>query len=165
MISIIAAIGERNRVIGRDNDLPWSRRLKPDMNRFIELTMEHPVIMGRNTWDSIPEKFRPLAGRSNIVVTRQLTLQIPNVKIVHSVTAALAVAESMPGGENICVIGGQYIYQSSLAKAHRLHLTLVNEDAEGDTFFPDYSEFSKEIEHSVVPDFLPRLTFLTLERP
>jgi dihydrofolate reductase len=165
-ISVIAAIGERNRVIGRDNDLPWSgdKKLKQDMRRFTALTRGHPVIMGRRTWESIEEKYRPLPGRTNFVVTRSEGSVIPGAHVAYSVCGALQRAEHFPGNEEVFVIGGAEVYERGLRHAHRLYLTLVDEDAEGDTFFPEYPRFTREIERIVVPDSLPRLTFLTLER-
>lgn len=167
-INIIAAIGQRNQVIGRSdtNDLPWSTRLKPDMKRFVELTSGHPVIMGRNTWDSIPEKYRPLPGRENIVVSRRLRgKKIPGAWRADSFAAALDRAEELMTNHDVFVIGGAQLYAEALPLAHRLYLTLVDEDADGDRFFPEYSGFTKVIGHHIVPEFEPRLTFVTLERP
>jgi dihydrofolate reductase len=165
-ISIIVAIGERNRAIGMNGDLPWKDVMpmpNPDMRRFTRLTKGHPVIMGRRTWESIDPKFRPLPGRTNIVVTRDLTAQLEGAHVSHSVCAALQFAEHFPGSEEIFVIGGAQVYEKSLPHADRLYLTLIDTDVPGDTFFPDYSDFTKEVEHEVV-DFIPRLTFRTFER-
>lgn len=167
-INIIVALGERNRVIGRSdtNDLPWSTRLRPDMKRFVEITSGHPVIMGRNTWDSIPEKYRPLPDRENIVVSRKMNgKKIPGAWRAHSFAAALDRATELMTNEEVFVIGGAQLYAEALPLTHRLYLTLVDEDAEGDRFFPEYTEFSRVIGHHVVPEFEPRLTFMTLERP
>ncbi len=164
LISIIAALGERNRVIGRGNDLPWSAPLKPDMKRFRAITRGKPVVMGRKTWESLPEQFRPLPQRENLVITRDMHAEFPGAQACYSVCAGLERAEHFAEDE-IVVIGGGEIYAKALRKVTRLYLTLVDEDPIGDTYFPDYSEFTKVIEHEVVPDFSPRLTFLTLERP
>lgn len=165
-ISMIAALGERNRVIGKNNDLPWSRRLRPDMDRFVRITRGHPVIMGRKTWESIPSKFRPLTGRTNIILSRSNNLSVhsPGVYVTPSLGSAIEIAHLARGNDEVFIIGGGRIYRDGLLFAQRLYLTLVDEDAEGDTFFPDYAEFRKEIEREVVPDFTPRLTFITLER-
>ena len=163
-VSIIAAIGERNRVIGRKNDLPWSKRLKPDMNRFTQLTTGHPVIMGRKTWISIPDKFRPLPNRNNFVVTRQKGIFLPGAVIAHSLYGALGRAEHFTGGDEIFIIGGAEIYAIGIKNADRLYLTLVDEDAEGDTFFPEYAADFEEVEREVVEGFEPRLTYVTLDR-
>lgn len=167
-INIIAAIGERNRVLGRSdtNDLPWSVRLRPDMKRFVELTTGHPVIMGRNTWESIPDKYRPLPDRENIVVSRKMRgKRIPGVWRTDSLEGALNLASELAANQEAFIIGGAQLYEAALPLADRLYLTLVDEDAEGDRFFPAYPEFTKVIGHHVVPEFTPRLTFLTLERP
>lgn len=163
-ISIIAAIGEHNCVIGRDNDLPWSKKLKPDMQRFKQLTLGKPVIMGRLTFESLPPQFRPLPDRHNIVVTGNPDLAIPGVETVRSIPEALERAARF--GTEIMVIGGAEIYARTLGHASRLYLTLVDEDAQGDRFFPaSYRNlFTRQTERVVVPDFEPRLTFLTLER-
>lgn len=171
MISIIAALGERNRVIGRDNDLPWRNpadpgkrlALKPDMARFKQLTIGHPIVMGRATWESIPEPYRPLPDRTNIVVTTK-DMHFEGALTSHSLCGALERAEHFPGNEEIFIIGGQQLYERGLRHAHRLYLTLVDQDVEGDRFFPDYSAFSKVISREVVSDFVVPLTFLTLER-
>src|SRR6185503_6683325 len=95
LVSLIAAVSE-NGVIGRGGQLPW--RLSADLKRFKALTMGHPIIMGRRTWDSIG---RPLPGRTSIVVTRQahFATPFPGVKVVHDVDAALQAAAGAPGGE------------------------------------------------------------------
>lgn len=163
-ISIIAAIGERNRVLGRDNDLPWSKRLRPDMRRFTDLTTGHPVVMGRKTWDSIPEKFRPLPDRTNLVLTSQQGAQLPGAHIAHSMSGALQHAEHFPGSEEIFIIGGSRVYENGMRFATRLYLTLVDEDADGDTFFPEIPGGFREVERTVEAGFEPRLTYVTLDR-
>lgn len=168
-INIIVAMGERNRVIGRENDLPWKDLMpvpNPDMRRFTRLTKGHPVIMGRRTWESLPEKFRPLPDRENIVVSRQFRgTRIPGVWRTDTLDGALNLAGELAVNQEAFIIGGAQLYEEALRRAHRLYLTLVDVDEEGDRFFADYSEFSKVIEREVVSEFAPRLTFLTLERP
>lgn len=166
-INIIAAIGERNGVIGRSdtNKLPWSKPLRPDMNHFVELTTGHPVIMGRRTWESIPEKYRPLHDRENIIVSRTLRYKCPGAWHVDSLEAALERAGEYISNDDVFIIGGAQLYAEALEKADRLYLTLVDEDATGDRFFPDYSEFTKEIDRWVEPNFEPQLTYVTLMRP
>lgn len=162
-ISIIAAMSEQGRVIGRANDLPWSKPLPPDMRRFKELTKGHPVIMGRRTWESIPERFRPLPGRDNFVLSTMPRAKFPQAWLAHTLDQAIELAEESAAGE-IFVIGGGKVYAEALPKADRLYLTLVDEEPEGDAFFPDYSGFTRTTERVIVPDFSPKLTFLTLER-
>lgn len=164
-ISLIAAIGERNRVIGRNNGLPWSKRLRPDMQRFKQLTLGNPVIMGHRTQESIDPKHWPLEGRDNFVVSRDPKLELTGATVANSVFRALEAAKSISNGREIFVIGGQQVYRFAMPQAKRLYLTLVEEDVPGDTFFPEYAEFTVEIEREIVSDFEPRLTFLTLERP
>jgi dihydrofolate reductase len=139
-IIVIAAMAE-NRVIGRDNRIPWS--IKEDMARFRELTMGWPCIMGRKTWESLPKK--PLPGRLNIVVSGTMTqAQLENpgelrsgifqdVKIFPSLQAAI---ENCAGYEKIFIIGGESIYRQSLEFADKIELTLIKGSCEGDTFFP-----------------------------
>jgi dihydrofolate reductase len=129
-ISIIAAIG-KNRELGKDNKLLW--HIKEDLQRFRELTKGHPIIMGRKTWESIPEKFRPLPNRTNIVVTRDQQYSVPaGVEKYSSVESALA---SHPN-EEMMVIGGAELYRQTIDRANRLFITHVNQTVDGDAFFP-----------------------------
>lgn len=161
-ISIIAALSERTRAIGVNSDLIW-HGLRPDMQRFKALTNGHPVIMGRKTWESIPEKFRPLPGRSNVVVSRS-SINAEGATVCDSLESAIAVARTAPGSEEIFVIGGGSIYALALPFADRLYLTLVDDDTPGDVFFPDYKEFTEVVDTDRI-DFNPPFTFVTLERP
>lgn len=158
--SLIAAIG-KNRELGRSGQLLW--HLPDDMRRFKELTTGHPVIMGRKTWESLPEKFRPLPGRTNIVVTRQVGYEAPGAEVASSLDAAHAVAERAPGADEVFVIGGGELYSSALLYANRLYLTLVDAAAEADTFFPPYEQEFKIISNETGSGELPH-RFLTLER-
>lgn len=138
--AIIAALGEKTRAIGKGGKLLW--HIPEDMRRFKELTMGHPVIMGRKTWESIPEKFRPLPGRANIVVTRQAGYEATGAMVVYSLENARAAAARARGADEIFIVGGGELYREALPIADRLYLTLVGDDAEGDTLFPEYeSEF------------------------
>ena len=128
-LTVIAAVA-RNGVIGRDNALPW--HLPADLKHFRALTMGHAVIMGRKTWESLPEKFRPLPGRQNIVVTRNAGYAAAGAEIAASLPAALALAR----GTQAFVIGGAELYRAALALADRLELTEIARDYEGDTFLP-----------------------------
>lgn len=132
IISLIAAVTQNN-VIGKDNDLPW--HLPDDMKYFMQTTKGHYVIMGRKNYESIPEKFRPLPNRTNIVVTRQKNLSAPNCIVVHSLEEGLTLAREA-GQQEVFIIGGAEIYKQGLAFAHRLYLTEIHETLEGDTFFP-----------------------------
>lgn len=162
-ISIIAALGKNTQAIGRDNDLIW-KGLKEDLLRFKRLTSGHPVIMGRNTWLSLPEKFRPLPSRFNIVISSNIEFEASGAMVANSLDAALETARQAPGSEEIFIIGGGMVYEMALPFTDRLYLTLVDDDAEGDTFFPPYDEFSEVIEREKHPEHSPPFTFLRLER-
>ncbi len=130
MITIVAAVA-RNGCIGKDGGLPW--RLPEDMKRYRVITMGRVVVMGRKTWESIPEKFRPLAGRTNVVVTRQADYPLPaGVERVGSLDAALAAH----GHDEVVINGGGAIYAQAMDRADVLDLTHVHRDVDGDTFFP-----------------------------
>lgn len=133
-ISMIAAVS-KNRVIGKDNDLPWN--LPDDMKYFMQTTSRHHVIMGRKNYESIPEKFRPLPNRTNIVITRQRDYQAPGCLVVHSIASALAVARQ-GNEEEIFIIGGAGIFNQSLNITQRMYLTEIDAVVEGDTFFPEF---------------------------
>ncbi len=120
-----------NGVIGKDNALPW--HLPEDMAHFKRLTQGWPVVMGRKTWDSLPPRFRPLPGRTNIVVTRQQGWTAPGAKIATSVTDALRLGED---SEQVWVIGGAQIYAHAEPLAQRIEVTEIAQDFEGDAFAP-----------------------------
>ncbi|OGG39877.1 hypothetical protein A2118_00090 [Candidatus Kaiserbacteria bacterium GWA2_50_9] len=142
-ISLIAATG-KNRELGFQGELLW--HLPDDMRRFKELTMGHPVIMGRKTWESLPERFRPLPERTNIVVTRQTGYEAMGATVADSFEDARTAAARAAGADEIFVIGGGELYREALPFANRLYLTLVDADADADTFFPPYEDiFTKVI--------------------
>ena len=126
-IALIAAMAE-NRVIGRENRLPW--RLPADLRRFKSLTMGKPVIMGRKTYESIG---KPLPGRSNIVVTRDPDYRAQGCRVVHSLEQAL---EAAAGHDEVMVIGGAELYRQTLERAERTYLTMVKAELDGDALFP-----------------------------
>ena len=133
MLSLIAAVA-RNRAIGKDNQLLW--HLPEDMKHFRETTRGKPVVMGRKTWESLPEKFRPLPGRQNIVVSRDPAYKAHGADLAGSLEGALALAG---GAEEVFVIGGAEIYGQALPLAQRLYLTEVAHDFAADAFFPEFS--------------------------
>lgn len=139
VISAIAAIAE-NRALGKDNKLLF--HIPEDMKRFKELTTGHVVIMGRKTYESIG---RPLKNRTNIVVTRRSTPEVEGITVKHSIEEAIEYAKTIET-EEIFIIGGGEIYTQALPFTDRLYLTIVKGSPEADTFFPDYSEFKKEIQ-------------------
>ena len=131
-ISLIAALAE-NRVIGKNNDLPW--QLPDDMKYFMETTKGHHCIMGRKNYDSIPAKFRPLTNRENIVVTRQNSFKAPGCTVVNSIEEGIAIARKNNEPETF-IIGGAEIYRQSLSFADRLYLTEIRAVIDCDTVFP-----------------------------
>ncbi|MCH8506685.1 MAG: dihydrofolate reductase [Ectothiorhodospiraceae bacterium] len=128
-ISLIAAL-TRDRVIGRDNELPW--RIRDDLRHFKRLTLGKPIIMGRRNHASIG---RALPDRQNIVITRDTTFRAPGCQVAHSPEQALALAGS---ADEVMIIGGAEIYRLFLPTAHRLYLTWVDADVSGDTYFPKF---------------------------
>lgn len=138
-IAFVVAVA-RNGVIGAKGDLPW--RISSDLKRFKQITMGKPVVMGRKTWESLPK--RPLAGRLNIVITRDRNYEAPGAVVVASVAAALTAARQTTP-EEICVIGGSEIFRQFLPIADRLYLTEVDLTPEGDAVFPplDFSQWTE----------------------
>ncbi|MBM7335527.1 MAG: dihydrofolate reductase [Alcanivorax sp.] len=123
-----------NDVIGRDNKLPWY--LPNDLKYFKQATLGKPIIMGRNTWESLK---RPLPGRTNIVITRQEQYPAEGAKVVATLDQALELAEHVAlidGQDEVVVIGGAQIYALALPRADRLYLTEVHAEVPGDTYFP-----------------------------
>lgn len=131
-ISVVAAVA-RGGVIGRGNAIPW--RIPDDLARFRELTTGHPVVMGRKTWDSLPERFRPLPDRRNVVVTRNPDWRADGAERAGSLDEALRLAT---GAERVFVIGGGQLYAEALPLADELLLTEIQADVEGDTWFPGW---------------------------
>ena len=143
MIRIVAAIG-RNRVLGKDKQLLW--HIPDDLKRFKQLTFGHPVIMGRKTFESIIASLgKPLPGRTNIVVTRG-AWNHEGVITATSIEEAIEKAKEAPGGEEIIIGGGGEIYRQALPLVDKLHLTLIEDNKEGDSYFPEYEkEFTKMV--------------------
>jgi len=135
-VTLIAAMS-KNRVIGRDNGLIW--HMPKDLKRFKKLTSGHHVIMGRKTFESMN---KPLPNRINIVITRQSDYHAPGCLVVSTMEEALSKAE---GDAKPYVIGGGEIYKMSLPYARRIELTLVQENFDGDTYFPEWDESQWEL--------------------
>ncbi|HYG17410.1 MAG TPA: dihydrofolate reductase [Ohtaekwangia sp.] len=147
-ISLIAALSQ-NRVIGKNNDLPW--HLPDDMKYFMETTKGHHCIMGRKNYESIPKKFRPLPNRTNIVVTHQHDYKAPGCLIVHDIAEGLAIGNNNNEPE-MFIIGGAQIFEQSLRQADRLYLTEIRALIEGDTFFPEFDKLTwKEVSRQPHP--------------
>ena len=133
MVSMIAALSQ-NRVIGKNNDLPW--KLPDDMKFFMDTTKGHHTIMGRKNYDSIPPRFKPLPHRTNIVVTRQQNFSAPGCIVVDSLDKGLLLAKENQEPETF-IIGGAEIYKLGLPHATRLYLTEIEAVINGDTYFPE----------------------------
>lgn len=157
IISAIAAISE-NKVIGRDNQLPW--KIPEDLKRLKKLTLRHPIIMGRKTYESMG---RPLPERTNIIVTRDRKYTVDGATVVHSIEEGIEKAKQIDQ-EEIFIFGGGEIFRQAMKYTQRLYLTYVHITIDGDSFFPDYSEFSKETFREEHLDFNPPYTFINLER-
>jgi len=156
-ISMIVA-RSRNHVIGRDNQMPW--KISADLQFFKRVTMGHPVIMGRKTWESIG---RPLPGRRNIVVSRNANYELTGGELVGSLDEALHQLSEAP---RVFVIGGEQLFKQAFHKADRLFITEIDMDVEGgDTFFeiPNASNW-KEVERTPGSENGIHFNFVTLER-
>ncbi len=127
-ISIIVAQSQ-NRVIGKDNKLPW--HLPADLKHFKSVTMGKPIVMGRKTFESIG---RPLPGRLNVVISRQTDLYIPGCDVFNSIDQAL---EALQSESEIMVVGGANLYKQLLDKSDCIYRTVVETEVEGDVFFPE----------------------------
>ncbi|WP_287930372.1 dihydrofolate reductase [Arthrobacter sp.] len=125
-------------VIGAEGGMPW--HLPEDLAHFKRVTHGHPVVMGRKTWDSFPEKYRPLPGRTNIVVTRQKnwgsTPDASGAVVLDSLEQALVEAQLSPGGEEVWVLGGGQIFAQAIDDCNVAVVTVINTDAPGDTLAP-----------------------------
>lgn len=148
-VVIVAALNKKDRAIGYENKLLW--HIPEDLKRFKSLTQGHPIIMGRKTFESIVAILgKPLPGRINIVVTRNPEYAEPGAETAGSLEAAFAIAERENPTE-IHIGGGAEIYNAALPYASRLHLTLVDSDAPGDTFFPEFeSHFYETKRHGIM---------------
>jgi len=153
-LALIVAVA-RNHVIGKDGGLPW--HVSEDLKHFKKTTTGHVIIMGRNTHDSIG---RALPGRRNIVVTRTVGAIFPGCEPANSLEQAIALARTTD--DCPFIIGGASLYEEALPFATELHLTTIDEDIEGDTYFPeDLSEF-EEVESR--PGETPGVVFKVLRR-
>jgi len=129
IISLIVAMAN-NRVIGKDNQMPW--HLPADLAHFKAITLGKPIIMGRKTYESIG---RPLPGRKNIVVSRNVDYVLEGCETALSLEKAL---ELVNDAEEVMIIGGGFLYSQTIERADRLYLTFIDLDIDGDTLFPEY---------------------------
>lgn len=133
MISLLVAM-DRNRLIGKDNDLPW--KLPNDLKFFKEVSTGHTIIMGRRTYESMNA---PLPNRENVVVTNKENLDAEGCKVIHSLEPVFEWDKDNPDEEYI-VIGGSVIFEQVLDRADRMYITWIDESFEGDTYFPEFDE-------------------------
>ena len=130
-LSLVVAVS-KNLCIGKDNQLPW--HIPEDLRHFKDLTIGKTVVMGRKTWESLPARFRPLPGRTNVVVTHQQDYQVPEgVHVAHSLDDALKVHPD----KELMVIGGAQLFKETLPLADTLYITYVEKNVDGDAFFPE----------------------------
>lgn len=158
-LSIIAAMAE-NRVIGRDNALPW--RLPADLAHFKRLTLGKPIVMGRRTWESLPGL---LPHRTHVVITRDRHYAANGASVAHGIDHALSLVGDV---DEVMVIGGEQLYRQTLPLASRMYLTLVHDEVEGDAVFPefppaDWREVAREA-HQADERNPAAYTFVTFER-
>lgn len=132
---------DRNRVMGKDNDLPW--HLPNDLKFFKEKTIGHTIIMGRKTYESFN---RPLPKRENVILTKDESYQQPGCKIIHDISEILRWNEENPETEWF-VIGGSVLFEQILDQADRMYMTYIDETFPGDTYFPEYQEDEWELTH------------------
>jgi dihydrofolate reductase len=159
-VSLVAAVAHGG-VIGRGQEIPW--RIPEDLARFRALTIGHPVVMGRRTWDSLPDRFRPLPGRRNLVVTRNSDWHAAGAERASSLDEALRV---LGGAEQVFVIGGAELYAAALPRADELVLTEIELDVEGDVLFPrwDRGAFAEVARDPHVSEDGTALAFVTYAR-
>ena len=158
-VSLVTAMAT-NRVIGLNGALPW--RLPADLKHFKLVTMHKPVVMGRQTWESL--YVRPLPDRRNIVLTRDPNFRANDALVAHSLDEALTAAASE---DEIMVIGGGEVYRLALLQANRIHLTEVHANFQGDALFPEldkteWREVGREDHRAEAP--APAFSFILLER-
>lgn len=148
-IILIAAIGKRGE-LGNGNRLPWGKPISADMKHFRELTLRKTVVMGRKTWESIPEAFRPLPDREmNIVLTRQLDFIAPGATVVHNIDDIKELAKT----RDIYVIGGAEIYAALEPYASEMIITVVDGNFPATVYFPEYDKHAwrEQFPHTSVP--------------
>ena len=129
---IIAAVAE-NMAIGKDGKIPW--HIPEDLEHFKQKTTGHPVIMGRKTFESLPENFRPLPDRTNIVLTRS-DMEEEGLRVAGSTEEAYSIAEELD--DKAFIIGGASVYEQVLPEADKMIMTEVKKEVDGDTFFPEF---------------------------
>ena len=157
-VSIVVAIAQNN-AIGKDNQLLW--HLPKDLKHFKEITSGHTIIMGRKTYESVG---KPLPNRRNIIITRQ-NITIDGCEVVNSMDEALKLCA---GEDEVFIVGGAEIYKQALALTDRIYLTIVHQEFDGDTYFPEIKEDewteTKREDHQADDRHAIPYSFITLER-
>lgn len=162
-IVLIAALAENNRVIGRDLDLPW--HLPEDLKRFKRLTVGYPLVMGRRTFDSLLHQFGgPLPKRRNIVLTSDQSRTYPDYSTVEVYHGVDEVLEALEGEPRIFIGGGSTIYAAFLDHAHRMELTLVEGNHEGNVFFPVFEHLVGSVFEITADEPQEGFRFVTYQR-
>jgi len=137
IISLVCAMAN-NRVIGKDNKMPW--HLPADLKHFKSVTLAKPIVMGRKTYESIG---RALPGRQNVIISRNTDYKVDGCDVVHSIDAAI---ELLNAEVEIMFIGGGFLYAQMIEQADKLYLTFIDLEVDGDTFFPEYEQLGfKEV--------------------
>jgi len=158
-ICIIAA-ASKNLVIGKDNDLPWN--LPSDLKSFKKITEGSFVIMGRKCWESIPEKFRPLPNRQNIVITRDLDYEAVGAAVINDLETIIKVFKNDGENSEVFIIGGAQIYKDTFKHADKMYLTQILNEVEGDTYLEglDFTEWvlTETSQHIIENDIEFRFT-------
>jgi len=157
---VVVVATDENNVIGKDGEIPWY--YPEDLRHFQKLTTGHPVVMGRSTYESLPDSHRPLPDRTNVVLTRSgldsEELEYENVREAGSLQEALSISGEL--SDTVFISGGQTVYEQTLEDADRIELTRVHDTHSGDTFFPElgdeWTETSREDRE--------QLSFVTLRR-
>jgi dihydrofolate reductase len=165
-VSIIVAIG-KNREMGKNGKIPW--HISEDFKRFKQITLGHPVIMGRKTWESLPVK--PLPNRYNIVITRDSEFKPTGAIVCNSIENAINKAQEMlkqvqhdTKEEEVFIIGGGQIFEQAMPLVNKLYLTIIDRNFDADIFFPDYSDFKKVVFEKASQEGEYRYKFVDLEK-
>lgn len=160
-VVIIAALAEKDRLIGRGRDLPWN--IPEDLRRFKRMTSGHPLLMGRRTFESVVHQFgRPLPNRRNVVISSSgKVMEHPDVEVVSSIDEALRVTKNE---DLVFVGGGATIYSQMLGRADRMELTLVEGEFDGDTYFPPYEHLIGDTFIETAEERHDGFRFVTMER-
>jgi dihydrofolate reductase len=164
IISAIAAIGNQ-RQIGKSGELLWD--IPADLKRFQKLTTNKAVIMGRKTWESLPDSARPLPNRKNIILTRNKDYNGDGATVLHGFDEALSQAKDWSqenGQAELFIIGGESVYSIALSRTDKLYLTIVDSDVDGDTFFPQFRDKFTLISRKKRRNHNPPFDFCVFER-